>query len=229
MVMVGCAVMGLAACGGSGSAPGGSPSNKTSASPTQAPIAGQISQIGNGTLVVKEPSSDVSVAYSASTNVLQTSGATQSNIIAGACVVVTGQRDSNGVVTANMVQVQFNMNGNCTPPPGVGPGSTGPGNAVNLRGKITSVSGTSFMVQPVAAGDAPATVNVPSAALITRLDNATTSKLAVGQCVRVNGQLGASGVVQARALVVTPPGPNGCAAPNSGGQTRPSAPATSGA
>jgi len=128
-----------------------------------------------------------------------------------------------------MVQVQFNMNGNCTPPPGVSPGSTGPGNAVNLRGKITSVSGTSFVVQPVTATDAPVTVNVPSSALVTRLDNATTSKLAVGQCVRVNGQQGTSGVVQARALVITPAGPNGCAGPNSGGQPRPSASAPSGA
>ena len=226
IVIVGCAVIALAACGGSGSSPGNSSSSKASASPTQAPIAGQIAQIGSGTLLVKEPSSDISVAYSASTNVLQTSGATQSNIIAGACVVVTGQRDSSGVVTANMVQVQFNMNGDCTPPPGVGPGSTGPGNAVNLRGKITSVSDTSFVVQPVTAGDAPVTVNVPSAALITRLDNATTSKLAVGQCVRVNGQQGASGVVQARALVISPPGPNGCPAPNSGGQPRTSSSAS---
>ena len=122
-----------------------------------------------------------------------------------------------------MVQVQFNMNGNCTPPPGVSPGSTGPGNAVNLRGKITSVSGTSFVVQPVTATDAPVTVNVPSSALVTRLDNATTSSLAVGQCVRVNGQQGASGVVQARALVIVPAGPNGCATPNSGGPPQPSA------
>lgn len=229
IVLVGCAVIGLTACGGAGSATGGSPSSKASASPTQAPIAGQVTQVGGGTLVVKQPGSDVSVAYSASTNVLRTSGATQSNIIAGACVVVTGQHDSSGVVTANMVQVQFNMNGNCTPPPGVSPGSTGPGNAVNLRGKITSVSGASFIVQPVTAGDARVTVNVAPTALITRLDTATTSTLAVGQCVRVNGQRAASGVVQARALVIAPAGPNGCAGPNDGSQPRPTGSAAPGA
>jgi Domain of unknown function (DUF5666) len=228
IVIIGCAAVALVACGGAGSASGGAPASKASPSPArgaaQNGVAGQITQLGGGTLVVKEPSADVSVAYSAATNVLQTSSATQANILAGACVVVTGQRDSGGVVTADMVQVQFNMNGNCTPPPGVGQATPGPGNAVNIRGKITSVSGTSFVAQPVTAGDPPVTVNVPSTARITRLDTATTSRLAVGQCVRVNGQQAASGVVQARALVITPAGPNGCVAagPGAGGQPRPS-------
>lgn len=226
IVVTGCAVLALAACGGTG-ATGSSPASKASPSPTPgtAPsgVAGQISQLGAGTLVVKQQSGDVSVAYSASTNVLQTGGATQSNIVAGACVVATGQRDSGGVVTADMVQVQFNMNGNCTPPPGISPGGFGPGSAVNLRGKITSVSGASFVMQAVNPADTSVTVNVPTTARITRLDTATSSKLAVGQCVRVNGQPDASGVVQARSLVITLPGPTGCAsgAPP-GAQPRPS-------
>jgi hypothetical protein len=232
IVIVGCAALTLAACGGSGSATGNSPASKTSATAAsgaaQGGVAGQITQLGSGTLVVKEPSGDVSVAYSASTNVLQTSSASQSNILAGACVVVAGQRESAGAVTANMVQVQFNMNGNCTPPPGVAPGGNGPGNAVNLRGKITSVSGSSFVMQPVTATDKPVTVNVPSTARITRLDTATTSKLSVGQCVRANGQQDAAGVVQARALVITPAGPNGCAGPAGGAQPQPSGSAAPG-
>jgi hypothetical protein len=236
IAIMGCAAVALAACGSAGNATGGSPASKASPSPArgaaQNGVAGQITQLGSGTLVVKEPSAEVSVAYSATTNVLQTSGATQSNILAGACVVVTGQRDSGGVVTADMVQVQFNMNGNCTPPAGVALATPGPGNAVNIRGKITSVGGASFVTQPVTAGDPPVTVNVPSTARITRLDTATTSRLAVGQCVRVNGQPAASGVVQARALVITPAGPNGCVAGGpgaGGGQPRPSGSASAGA
>jgi Domain of unknown function (DUF5666) len=233
IVIVGCAALTLAACGGSGSATGSSPAGKTSATPAsgaaQGGVAGQIAQLGSGTLVVKEPRGNVSVAYSPTTTVLLTSGATQSNIIAGACVVVTGQRESAGAITANMVQVQFNMNGNCTPPPGVAPGGNGPGNSVNLRGKITSVSGSSFVVQPVTATDAPVTVNVPSTAPITRLDTGATSKLTVGQCVRVNGQQDASGVVQARTLVITLAGPNGCPGPTGGGQPQPSGSASPGA
>ncbi len=228
IIITGCAALALAACGGAGSAPASktSPSSTPSAAPSG--VAGQITQLGAGTLMVKQQSGDVSVAYSASTNVLQTSGATQSNIVAGACVVVGGKRASVGAVAADMVQVQFNMNGNCTPPPGVGQSSPGPGNQVaNLRGKITSVSGNSFVVQPVNTGDSTAvTVNVPATAQITRLDTATTSRLAVGQCVRVNGQADASGVVQARTLVITPPGPSGCAP---GAQPQPSGSATPGA
>jgi hypothetical protein len=227
IAIIGCA-LGLAACGGSGSAGGASPASKASVSPAPGPIAGQIAQLGSGTLVVKEPSRSVSVTYNSSTNVLQTSSAVPSNIVAGACVVVTGQRDSGGVVTADMVQVQFNMNGNCTPPPGVAVGTPGPGNRVNLRGKITSVSGASLVMQPVTAGDAQVTVNVPSSAAITRLDTATTSRLAVGQCVRVNGQQTASGAIQARSLVITPAGPNGCAGPGGEGQPRPSGSAAAG-
>lgn len=230
IVVMGCAVMALAACGGGGSASGSSPASRAPASPTPgaapAGVAGQISQLGAGTLVVKQQSGDVSVAYGASTNVLQTSAATQANIVAGACVVATGQRDPGGVVTADMVQVQFNMNGNCTPPPGISPGGFGPGSAVNLRGKITSVSGASFVMLAVSPADTSVTVNVPATARITRLDTATSSKLAAGQCVRVNGQPDASGVVQARTLVITLPGPTGCA---SGAQPRPSGSASPGA
>jgi hypothetical protein len=217
----------LVACGGAGNATGNASASKAPTTPASSPgqngIAGQITQLGNGTLMVKESSGDVSVAYGPSTNVLQTASASQSNILAGACVLVNGQRNS-GDVTANMVQVQFNMNGNCTPPPGVAPGGNGPGNAISLRGKITSVSGNSFMVRPVTAGAALVTVNVSPTALITRLDTATTSRLAVGQCVRVNGQPDGSAIVQARALVITLPGPSGCASggPGSGAQPRPS-------
>jgi hypothetical protein len=228
IVIVGCALLALAACGGSGGQAGKAPASSASPAPArgaaQGGVAGQITQLGSGSLVVREPTGDISVGYGPATGVLQTSSATQSNILAGACVVVTGQRESAGAVTASTVQVQFNMNGVCTPPPGVAPGGNGPGNAVNLRGKITSVSGASFVMQPVTAGDAPVAVNVPSAARITRLDTATTSRLAVGQCVRVNGQQDAAGVVQARALVITLAGPTGCAGPTGGAQPRPSGP-----
>jgi hypothetical protein len=231
IVIVGCATLALAACGGSGGAASNGSASKASPAPAGGAgqgVAGQITQLGSGSLVVKEPTGDVHVGYSPSTSVLQTSSATQSNILAGACVVVTGQREPAGAVTANMVQVQFNMSGNCTPPPGVAPGGNGPGNAVNLRGKITSASGASFVMQPVTAGDAPVTVNVPSTARMTRLDTATTSKLAVGQCVRVNGQQDAAGVVQARTLVITLAGPTGCAGPT-GAQPQPSGSASPGA
>lgn len=212
IVIVGCAALALAACGGSGSASGGAkPSHPAPVGAAAAGVGGQIAQVGGGRLVVREATGNVSVAYGTSTNVLQTGSATQSNIVAGACVVVTGQRDPAGAVTADTVQVQFNMNGNCAPPPGVALGRNGPGDAVSLRGKITTVSAGAFVMKPVTAGGALVTVSVPSRAGITRLDTATTSTLAVGQCVRVNGQRDASGVVQARALIITLAGSGGCA------------------
>lgn len=232
IVIVGCAALALAACGGSGSTTGSSSAGKTSPAAArgglQSGVGGEIAQVGGGRLVVRETGGSVSVAYSPTTNVLLTSSATQSNIVAGACVVVTGQRQPAGPVTADTVQVQFNMNGNCTPPPGVALGRNGPGSAVSLRGKITSVNGSSFVVEPVTAGGALVTVNVPSTAGISRLDTGTASRLAVGQCVRVNGVPDAAGVVQARALVITPAGPSGCTAA-AGGQPQPSKSAAPGA
>jgi hypothetical protein len=231
IVIVGCAALALAACGGSGSAgssTAGTASTAVAGGGVQGGVGGQITRVGGGSLVVKGPSGDVVVDYSPSTNVLQTSGATRSNIVAGACVVVTGRRQADGPVTADTVQVQYNMNGNCTPPPGVVLGRNGPGSAVNLRGKITSVTGSSFTVEPVTAGGALVTVNVPSTAGITRLDTATTGRLAVGQCVRVNGQQNAAGVVQARALIISLAGPSGCSGPP-GGQPQPSRSAAPGA
>jgi hypothetical protein len=232
IVIVGGAALALAACGGSGSTTrnsSGTASSVAAGGGVQGGVSGQITQLGGGSLVVKEPGGNVSVAYSTSTNVLQTSGATQSNITAGACVVVTGRRSTaSDPVTAATVQVQYNMNGNCTPPPGVVLGNSAPGPAVSLRGKITSVSGGSFVMAPVTTGGALVTVDVPSTAGITRLDNATTSKLAVGQCVRVNGTQDAAGVVQARALIISSAGPAGCTGA-SGGQPKPSRSAAPGA
>lgn len=176
----------------------------------QGGVAGQITRLGGGSLVVRGPSGNVSVTYSPSTNVLQTSSATQSSIIAGACVVVTGKREPGGPVTADTVQVQYNMNGHCTPLPGVVLGTNVPGSTVNLRGKITSVGASSFVMEPVTAGGAVVTVNVPSTASISRLDAASTSRLAVGQCIRLNGQQDASHVVHARALIITVAGRAGC-------------------
>lgn len=227
IAIVGCAALALAACSGPGSATGSSPARRSSPPAIGSAalgVGGQITQIGGGRLVLKEPIGSVSVAYSTSTSVLRTGGATQSDIAAGSCVVVTGQRGTAGPVTADTVQVQFNMNGNCAPPPGVALGRNEAGNAVSLRGKVTGVSGSAFVMRPVTAGGALVTVNVPSTAGITRLDTATTSQLAVGQCVRVNGQQDAAGVVQARALIITPAARSGCSG-SSGAQPRSGLPA----
>ena len=219
IVIVGYAALALAACGGSGSSPASKPSPGAAGGGAQG-VAGQITQVGGGRLVVKQPGGSVSVAYGTSTNVLQTGSASPSTIVAGACVVVTGRREPAGPVTADTVQVQFNMNGNCAPPPGVALGRNVPGSAVNLRGRITSVGGSSFVMQPVTAGGAVVTVNVPSTAGITRLDTAGTGRLAVGQCVQVNGQRDAAGVVEARVLIITLAGPTGCTG-RSGGTPQP--------
>jgi hypothetical protein len=229
IVIAGCAALTLAACGGSGSATGsssaGTRSTAIAGGGVKGGIAGQITRLGGDKMVVKGPSGNVTVTYSPSTNVLLTSSATQSNVVAGACVVVTGRREPAGPVTADTVQVQYNMNGKCAPLPGVVLGRNGPGNAANLRGKVTrqrvrhGASDGGWC-----AGGRERTLD----GSITRQDTATTNRLAVGQCVQVNGQQDAAGVVQARALIISMVGLTACTGP-SGSRSQPSRSATPGA
>jgi hypothetical protein len=126
IVIVGIAALLLSACGNMGkaatsTAAAGVASPRPTRGPGQNGVAGQITNVSTGSLVVKAQSGDVNVAFGSSTGVLKTSTGALSDIVAGACTLVTGQRDAGGAITAFMVQVQLNMNGNCTTP-GIGQG-----------------------------------------------------------------------------------------------------------
>jgi Domain of unknown function (DUF5666) len=223
----------LAGCGsGGGTATASSATAKPSPSPSGGrganAVSGQVASVSNGKLVVTDQSGNVTVTYTSSTGVLQTGTGSLADLTAGACVTATGLKDPSGVVTATTVTAQLNMNGVCNPPngaspsPGAGAGGFGggqgrgpgagpsaPPNLTFVRGKVTGVSGQTVTVQQI-AGDTVA-VNVPSTARITRLVTSTTARLGAGECVTANGTRTASGTVQARNIVISAPGPNGCA------------------
>jgi hypothetical protein len=61
-----------------------------------------------------------------------------------------------------------------------------------------------------AAASSIVTVTVPDTAGITRTESASPGQLAVGQCVRANGQKDSAGTVKARVVSIVPAGLNGC-------------------
>ncbi len=237
----------LGACSGIGG--GGSPSSSKPATPGPGErgtvVAGSITQLSSGKVVVNEQPGTATVAYDDSTMVLQSGTGTAADVAAGTCVTANGQRDSAGAITASAVQVMLNMNGQCSllqqpanasprpfpsgsPGQGRGPGGAGANNAF-VRGKVTAVNGSTITVQQAANDNV--TVTVPSTARITKIQAASASRLTVGLCVQANGQRDSSGTLKARQLTIVPPGPNGCTgsgAPRSPQPGRPSPRATSG-
>lgn len=243
----------LAACGSSGgTATASSGSAKASPSPSGGRgafggngVSGQVASVSSGKLVVTDQSGSVTVTYSSSTGVLQSGTGSLADLTAGTCMTATGLKDPSGVVTASTLSAMLNMNGVCNPPNGAGPspgagpgggqgrpnaGPSAPPNLTFVRGKVTSVSGSTVMVQQL-AGDT-VTVSVPTTARITRLVTSTTARLGAGECVTANGSRTSAGIVQARSIVISAPGPNGCATgfgrgAGGGGRRSPSPGATS--
>jgi hypothetical protein len=188
-------------------------------------VAGQVVQAGGGKLVVSDQSGQVTVTYTATTGVLQSGAGSLADLVPGACMTASGQKDVNGVVSATTVSAQLNMNGVCNPPGGVpspgagfggggqgrapGAGGSPPPNLTFVRGRVTAVAGTVLTVQQL-RGDT-VMVDVPQTARITRLVTSSAARLAAGECVTANGTRSSSGTVQARTIVISAPGPNGCA------------------
>jgi len=225
----------LAGCGSFGSTAGASSAAaRTSPSPGRGAfgnaVVGQVSQVASGKMTVAEQNGSVNVTFDSTTSVLQSGAGAISEAVPGTCVVATGTTDASGAVTARTLQVQLNMNGNCTPPAGIGggqgpgaggfsprpgrgspsPGAGGgpPANVANVRGKLTSVSGSTMTVQPQTGS--PVTVVVSSGTTVTRLVTSSTARLAAGECVTATGQRDSSGTDKARSILISPPSANGC-------------------
>ena len=225
-LVVGAVAAALTACGG-----GAASSNQPAASGTAGAgtnVAGQLAQLTGSRLVLSGQNGATKVTVSSSTRVTQTVTATLASIVAGVCITAAGQKDAAGSVTAANVTLMAKqlMNGTCTPPAarngasprpggfnpsgGAGPrnGASPPANFTFVRGEVASVDGTSVTINVTGGGTQ--TVVVPSSASITSVELTSTSRLAVGQCIRATGQKDSSGTIKARTLSIQPAGPTGC-------------------
>ena|SRR5438094_5635820 len=207
----------------SGAAPKASPSPRA-----RGAAAGELVQINGTTLVLNSQGGDVTVVYTGSTTFQRTSTGAFGDIVAGKCIVATGQKDAaSGGITASVVRLSEKVNGACTLGNGQGPdgGPGGPSSGAAtpnpdaspragrpnfgfVGGEVTAISGTSVTVRD--QNGASQTVTVPTTVRVSVSSAAAASDLALHDCVTAQGQRDASGKVAARVVTIVPPGPSGC-------------------
>ena len=224
MVLVPAATLLLGACsiGASAGTPNPSPSPTPRGGGRNA-AAGELVRISGTTLILNSATGDVTVVYDSSTTFLRTSTGTFTDIVTGACILVTGQKDSTGTVTAASVRLSDQVGGSCqvggpgglggrlqgTPPPTPFPSPRA--NRPNfsfVAGEVTAVAGIKVTVKD--ASGAVQTITVPTTVRVSKSSAAAASDLALHQCITAGGTRDSSGKVTARAISIVPAGPSGC-------------------
>ena len=218
-----------------------------------APAAsGTIASILGQSLEVQGLSGQTTVELTAKTAITATMTVGLSAITPGTCISATGTKGTGGKVDATLVTIEPAVKGNCLERGGVGGGfggfRGGPGGAFPTRtsgtvparfrvptntagafGKVTSVSGSTIIVQGIgfaAFGGRPAgtptsrptttpktspeTVIVSSKTKYSKTERVTAGALKVGECATAIGTTNDIGVVTATRLTVTQPVGGSC-------------------
>jgi len=219
----------LAACGGASAAKSSaSPSPGRGGAQARNGASGQLVQINAQTLILTGTGGDTTVTYTTSTTFSRTSAAVLADIVPGACLVATGQKDSAGVLTASTVRLSPKTASGC----GAGQPGPNPGAGASPRptpsdqpaqpavafvaGEVQSAKGTAITV--VTAGPGTQSIIVPTTASVTKTSTASSADLRVGECLRANGQRDPAGEVQATSITISPAGPSGTCATGIGGR-----------
>jgi hypothetical protein len=150
------------------------------------------------------------------------------DIVPGACLIATGQKDSAGMLTASTVRLSPKTASGC----GAGQPGPNPGAAASPRptpsdqpaqpamafvaGEVKSATGTSITLLTAASGTQ--SIIVPTTATVTKTSAASSTDLRVGECLRANGQRDPAGEVQATSITISPAGPSGTCATGTGGR-----------
>lgn len=225
----------VAACGNAA----GASKSSTSPSPGRGAqarngAAGQLVQINGQTLILTGAGGDITVTFTTSTTFSRTSSAVLADIVPGACLFATGQKDSAGVLTATTVRLSPKTGSGCgagqfgpNPAPGAAPRPTpsdqpGQPPMAFVSGEVKTAAGTSITVLTAGAGSQ--TITVPTTSNITRTSAASSADMRTGECLRANGQRDSAGAVQATSITISPAGPSGTCATGIGGRGRPGAP-----
>ncbi|MEO8898514.1 MAG: hypothetical protein ABI352_08110 [Candidatus Dormibacter sp.] len=217
-----CSAIAIAGCGSAvaSNVPGGAATPSASARGAGAGTAGQLVQVNGTKLTLSTTNGDVNVVYTTTTAITTTSTGSTGDIVAGTCVVIIGQKDSTGAVTATTVRLSRPVNDSCTlgrlggaagsgsprafPSGGARPSGApalNPNTAI-VNGMVTAVTGTTVTVRTNAGAAGSATV--PTTLSVTESSPGTAADLSVDSCVRAVGPKNAQGVVQATALTVQP-------------------------
>ena len=218
-------LLALAACGSSSNAAGTASSSASSSGATGARgaqgrngTAGELVQMNGTKLVLNTQNGDVSVVYNSATQIMKTSTGSVADIVAGTCIVASGQKDSAGAITASVVRVSDKVNSSCSfgrprgaDSPGASPRPTPrapQGNFAAAGGEVVSVANTSVTVKD--SSGSTRSLTVPTTVRVSKSSVASVSDLGIGDCILANGSKDSAGTVTARTLSIVPAGPSGC-------------------
>ena len=200
---------------------------------------GTIAAASGTSLEVQNPQNgQVTVNFNGSTTFTNTTAATLADVTVGSCVAVTATSGGNmpATLTARSVSLTPSSSNGCTAGAFGGGGGNGAGRPSNAPrpsnrprpsgapgapgapggrsfGSVTAVSATGFTVHntnPRAGQSADTTVTINSSTTYTKTASATSSALAVGECVAAIGPADDTGAITARTIAISKPGPSGC-------------------
>jgi hypothetical protein len=200
---------------------------------------GKIAALAGTTMQVQNPQTgQVAVTWTATTTFSHPVAVALSSVKAGNCIVATATsgNSSDSTFTATDITITAPVNGQCGAPNrtgGQGPGgfpSGGPtsfpsgaprsfpsgatrgrfpGAGAFVTGTVTSVSGSSIVVDARQFGSATAptsrTVNVATTTKISTQRSTTSQSLKVGLCVNANGKADSAGTVTATSVRISEP------------------------
>jgi hypothetical protein len=241
LVASACGGGGTSSASAAGASPTPAPGNASrggGAFPRGVPgTSGLVAAVDGKTLQVQGSGSQTAVTYTGTTRFTQTRTATPAAVEVGLCATVRSANPSASAsaaptsVAAASVMVSTPVNGSCfggaafggfgggqrfngTRPsgaPSTGPNGTGRARGLGVTGKITSVTGSGFVVQGErrAGTGTPSptttTVTTTSATTYTATVAATSAAAKVGTCVTAVGKTDDAGAVTATSISVRPP------------------------
>lgn len=228
VIAIATATLAVAGCGSTTSASTTTPAASTPSATGARGAAGEVAQITGSQLIINATTGDITVLFSGTTTVQRTRTGSLADLTPGACVAVTGSKDSTGAVTAAAIRTFTATSSGCAlagngfgtrspgafPRPSGAPARTPNANFALIVGSITAAAPTSITVQTSAGS---ATITVPTTARITLVSAAADSDISVGDCVSAIGPRSATGTVTARTITIVPSGPNGCSTRAGGG------------
>jgi hypothetical protein len=189
---------------------------------------GQLVQVNGQSLILTAPTGDLTVTYSSSTTFTRTSTAVLADIVPGVCILATGQKDSNGALTATTVRLSPKVASGCAAAGRLGPNASPPAGAsprpvpsgqpavALVTGEVTAAAGISITVLTTANGSQ--TITVPTTAAVSTTVVGSPSDLRIGECLRATGARDSAGNVQATSITITPAGPSGTCVTGFGGR-----------
>lgn len=189
-------------------------------------------------------SGQVTVNFNSSTTFTNTVTAALSDVKVGSCVTVIAASGNMQTMTARTVTITQPTSKGCTAGGGAfggGRGGFGNGRQGGTRtsrtprpsgtpnpnagkiafGSVSALNSSGFTVQDIARGQQAAqttAVVANSSTSFTQTVTATSSALAVGDCVAAVGPSDDTGAVTAKTIAVSKPGPNGCTLGGFGGR-----------